>query len=86
MIRSFYIQTASPRDGDPGAIREGWYIVSDDEVILTDADGKPLSVDGCRCKLRPGEDELAVAKRLLRANTRPRSDFNRKLGYVRVVY
>jgi hypothetical protein len=41
----FYIMTAKPKAGDAGQIDEGWYVVKDDKVILTDCYGVPIGVE-----------------------------------------
>jgi len=64
--RYFWIQTAPPREGDPGRIQESHYIVENGTVTLTDA-GKPLPGGCCQCKLGSEDDELVVARQLLRS-------------------
>jgi hypothetical protein len=63
--RHFWVQTAPPSDGQPDAIDESHYIVEDGTVILSDAIGNPLFGERYQRKLRPEDDEMAVARQLL---------------------
>ncbi len=78
------LQTRRPRDNDPGAIEDGYWIVSGDAVYLTDADGVKT---GERQELRPGTDPKNAAINLLRSKVgRRRSSFDRPLNYPRGFY
>ena len=35
------VQIKAPRGSDPGHVEEAWYVVFENNVILTDQDGKP---------------------------------------------
>jgi hypothetical protein len=85
-VHYFYTQTARPSEHEPtGAIAEGWYIIEDGTVILTDSAGKPISEKDFRLKPQPGEEVLAVARKLLRAKMGRQRDFlSRKLVYPNV--
>ena len=73
------LQTKRPKDGDAGAVEEGYWIVSGDAVWLTDADGVKT---GEKRALHSGDDPKALAVTLLRAKVgKRRSDFNRPLKY-----
>jgi hypothetical protein len=70
----FRLQTAPPRDGHAGSIAEGHYIVEDGTVMLTDVIGRPLPGERYRCKLGAADDEMIVARQLLRSQaSRPGS-------------
>ena len=49
----------------PGSIEPGVYIIENDVVILTDAEGTPLPGE-YRHELQPGQDVKAMARMLLR--------------------
>ena len=63
----FWVQTAPPRDGHSGAVDESHYIVEGGTVMLTDAAGKPLPGACSKRKLRPEDDEMVIARQLLRS-------------------
>jgi hypothetical protein len=72
------------RDGDPGAVAEGWYKADGDYTQMTDRDGIPLAGEKNRKKLRPGEMHREVASRLLREKASRfagSQSFNRPLRY-----
>jgi hypothetical protein len=75
MPRYFWVQTVPSREGhpgaisDPGAISESHYIVEDGTVTLTDAAGKPLPGQRHKRKLGPEDDEMVVARALLRSKS-----------------
>lgn len=80
------IQTRRPsRDGvDPGAIAEGWWIVSGNAVHLVDENGHKT---GDSRSLSGGADPKNVAIALMRGRIgRRNSDFNRPLRYPKMVY
>jgi hypothetical protein len=56
----FWVQTAPPRDGHPGAIAEGHYIVEEGTVTLTHVIGNPLPGERHKRKLEPADDEMVV--------------------------
>ena len=66
-----------------GVIEEGWFVVKDNVVFLSDRDGDALPGKGNRRPIGPGETAREVAVRLLRlkARSRPISPFNRPLRY-----
>ena len=78
------IQLRRPSDSYPGGvIEEGWFVVKDNVVFLSDRDGDALPGKGNRRPIGPGETGREVAVRLLRlkARSRPVSPFNRPLRY-----
>jgi len=83
------VQTTSPdeKPGHPGAVAEGWFILEDNVVILTDRDGKPLhhprGKQGYQRELGPGETPKQVAGQLLREKrgARPADWFNAPISY-----
>ena len=42
-VHKITIEVPRPRGGDPGAVEEGYYCVADQHVVLTDANGRPIS-------------------------------------------
>jgi hypothetical protein len=81
-----HIQIRRPRKDDPtdgGVIEEGWYVVTDNSVQLTDRDGNKLHGELTRRPIGPGETAKEVAVRMLRTRvmSRPRKSFNRPLRY-----
>jgi hypothetical protein len=80
-----FIQTRRPsRDGsDPGSVEEGFYIVVDGVVHMTNAVGTKLRGDSVRRPVEHHETAKEVAVRLLRTRIRrrPASPFNRPLGH-----
>jgi hypothetical protein len=86
----FYIVTRNPpKDGsDAGAIEEGWFIVADGVVRLTNRDGMMLHGEENMGRPKPGQTAREVAARLLKAKTRrrPYKPFNRPLRYQRIAY
>ena len=63
----FWVQTAPPRGGYTGAIAEGHYIIEDGTVTLTDVMGKPFPGEQYKRKLGPADDEMVIARKLLRS-------------------
>jgi hypothetical protein len=78
-IKTVWVQTAQPRNGDAGAAEPGFYSVTDDVLTMHDENGKPT---GRRYALGATEDPRQVAARMTRdswlANT---PDFNRPINY-----
>jgi hypothetical protein len=71
----------------PGEIAEGWYVVIDGAVIMTDADGKPTGQ--AKQHLNPGADARGVACAIVRERSRHRSSingFHEKIIYQRLRY
>ena len=64
--------------GDPGQIQEGWYVIENGVVRLTDQDGR-FRRGGAERELPAGGDALTIAKDLLRITSKPRG-FNRPLS------
>jgi hypothetical protein len=85
-IRKVRIQTAEPRGARyPGAVEEGFYIVEDDSIVLTDKRGTPIDKHRLSRELNPGQDPHSIAAILLRQWKRPKnSDFNRKIVYPKI--
>jgi hypothetical protein len=85
-----HIQIRRPsKDGtDPGTIEEGWYVVTDDCVQLTDRDGNKVRGELVTRPIGNGETAKEVAVRMLRTRvmSRPAKSFNRPLRYPRMVY
>ena len=84
------VQTRSPRRDDPGAVIEGWYVVSDGTVTLTDRAGNPIkNYEGKLYQQHaPGASARVVAGRLLRSHRLSRksarvSGFDGPINYPR---
>jgi hypothetical protein len=78
-IKTVWVQTAAPRDGDAGGCEAGFYSVADGVVTMCDQDGRP---NGKTWLLGPGDDPHKIAGRLTRAAWAGRTrDFNRPLYY-----
>jgi hypothetical protein len=80
-----FVTTRKPtRDGDAGAIEEGWYdLEADGYVQMKTQAGVPLSGKKNRQKPRKGQTPKECAWEMLRAKVRakPLSPFSRKLFY-----
>jgi hypothetical protein len=86
-VHHLCIQIRAPRGTFPGEVAEGWYVVVDNAVVLTDADGKP--VDSEKRYLNPGDDARAIAcvmVRQRRRNTGTVTGFHDKLNYPKLRY
>ena len=86
MAEHCFIQLRERRGGDPGAIDQGWFIIKDGFVILTDEHDKPLfdAAGRYEMKLAKGDnpkDIAAVLLRQWRAENRSGDDFRRPLKY-----
>jgi hypothetical protein len=81
-VYTVFVQTApaDPETGHSGAVRQGYYVVHDGVVIITNKDGAAL---GNRTeKLKDGDDAKRVAARLLKATDIGRHyDFSKRLIY-----
>ena len=67
--RYITVQIIGASEDNPGLIHEGWYISIGGEVALVDRNGKALRDKHARFflqQLRAGDNEIAVAKRLLK--------------------
>ena len=62
-VKRVVIQTRAPRGADPGRIAEGFYVVVDNSVVMTDQDGKPV---GEKHHLGPKDDPRPIACMLTR--------------------
>jgi hypothetical protein len=83
LMHKLILQTRRPREGDPGAVEYGYWIVEGDSVWLVDENGTKT---GERRALN-GSDPKALAINLLRSKIGKRkSDFNRPLHYPKMVY
>jgi hypothetical protein len=67
---------AATFSGNPGAIAEGNWELADDKVVVTDLEGRPIGSE----KLKPGDDPVVIAKRILRRG-RAQRDFFRPISY-----
>jgi hypothetical protein len=81
------IQVAPPRDGSPGQVSFGYFVMNGNKLTMTDADGKPVrrqNGDTVTRTLLNGENPRAIAAVLtrdLRKRLNGTSDFNRPLSY-----
>ncbi|SHM40833.1 hypothetical protein [Bradyrhizobium lablabi] len=82
-IKTVWVQTAPPSNGDAGAVEPGFYSIADGVVTMHDESGKPTGKTGL---VGVGEDPRRVAHRLAReawlAN-RGEGNFNRRIDYPR---
>ena len=81
-VRKVRIQLKAPRGNYGGEIAESHYVVVDNCVVMTDADGKPL--DSEKHYLSPGADPHIVAYRLLRQRRSGPRGFSDKINYPRM--
>jgi hypothetical protein len=82
------VQIRAPKGTFPGEIAEGWYVVFENNVILTDQDGKPIA-GVPKEHLEPGGDARLIACRMVRNNRKGRASaagFNRPIHYPKLVY
>jgi hypothetical protein len=80
-LKTVWVQTAAPRDGNTGSAQPGLYSVTDGIVTMHDLDGKP---NGKSRVLGPGDDPRKVAHDMTREAWQKRpaeTDFNRRLDY-----
>jgi hypothetical protein len=75
----FFTELARPTETDPGSISEGYYMIVDGVLMLTDAAGKPLGLD-YSLELKPDDKELTIARRLLKVRAAKRG-FNRPIKF-----
>jgi hypothetical protein len=74
-----------PADGSfPGQVTEGYYVVDDGILTMTDAGGGAVEIDGRRftVTLGPDTNARAIAARLtkqIRLALNPKTDFNRRV-------
>ena len=64
-VHKVIIQIRAPRGTFYGEVAEGFYVVVDGAVVLTDRDGKPIGAD--KRHLNPGDDARLVACWMVRA-------------------
>jgi hypothetical protein len=80
-VKKISIQIRPPKGTFTGEIAEGWYVVFENNVILTDQDGKPL---GPKRHMEPSGDAHLLACLMVRNNRKGRasvSGFNRRISY-----
>jgi hypothetical protein len=74
----FYTRIAAPSPRNPnGSVEEGWYVIEKGFVQLTDAAGAPLLGENHRIKLRPEDDALVLAQRMLRSRVASKARWHR---------
>jgi hypothetical protein len=65
---------------DPGEVATGTYTVTEDTLTLVTLNGEPVTGKHRTRRLRPGEDQAQVARRLIKDIRGKRmTDFNRRL-------
>jgi hypothetical protein len=80
-IKTVWVQTAPPRDGNAGAVEPGFYSFADGVVTMHEADGNPT---GKTFPIGEGDDPHRVAHRLAReawVKSLGESNFNGRLNY-----
>jgi hypothetical protein len=85
-VHKVTIQIKPPKGTFDGLVEEGWYVVFENHVILTDPDGKPIPGVPKRA-IGPGDDARLIACLMVRNNRKGRasvSGFNRPLVYPKI--
>ena len=85
-VHRVFVQAERPDEetGDPGAVAVGYYTVTDGELVMTDAAGKPITDQNgnqWRRAVEPGSERV-IAGRLVRA-VRARLGLNKRQGFDR---
>lgn len=86
-IQQVIVQIEPQRDGDPGQVTTGYFLIKGGTLSMTQADGTP--VDGYSHELRPGDNPKAIAGVLtkrIRAGFMSEAvpGFNRTMRFARV--
>ena len=87
-VKKVTLQIKPPKGKFPGEVAEGWYVVFENNVILTDADGKPIA-GVPKQHIEPGGDARLIACRMVRNNRKGRASvagFNRQISYPPLKY
>ena len=87
-VHKITLQINAPRGVFPGEVAEGWYVVFENNVILTDQNGKPISGVNKR-RIESGGDARLIACQMVRSNRRGRAStagFNRPISYPTLKY
>jgi hypothetical protein len=84
-VKKVTVQIKAPRGTFPGEVAEGWYVVFENNVILTDQDGKPIT-GVAKQHIGPDGDARLIACRMIRNRRRPSSGFDRPLSYPKWVF
>jgi hypothetical protein len=85
-VKKVTVQIKAPRGTFPGLVEEGWYVVFENNVILTNHDGKPIAGVPKR-HIGPDGDARLIACLMVRNNRKGRasvSGFNRPLSYQKI--
>jgi hypothetical protein len=80
-VRSVWVQTHLPQNGDLGTVEAAYYFVADGVLSMCDENGKPM---GKEHVLEPNDNAHRIAGRLARdvwQQSTGTSDFNRPLHY-----
>ena len=87
-VHRVIVQLRAPAPGYPGQVSDGYYAIEGDTLVMTYANGEPVSEDQFRHRLRPGDDPNAVAGELTKLVRRhllglsaDSEAFGRPLGY-----
>jgi hypothetical protein len=86
-VHKLTLQVRAPRGSDPGRVSEDWYVVVENCVVLTDADGKPMGEP--KRHLDPGEDARLVAcamARRRRRNSPTPTGWNNRIAYPKMKF
>jgi hypothetical protein len=86
-VHKLTIQIRAPRGSFAGGIAEGWYVVADGAVVLTDEKGQPIGE--AKRQLNPGSDARLIACAMLRARRRSShslADFTAPISYQQSKY
>jgi hypothetical protein len=74
-----FAEITRPSKDSPGAIVEGWYVVDDGKVVMTDRDGRPIVMGSAHVvqTLKPNDSPHLIAQRLVKqVRERIRKDDN----------
>jgi hypothetical protein len=74
-----FAEIARPTKSSPGSIVEGWYVIDDGKVVMTERDGKPIVLGSAHVAqmLKPNDNPQLIAQRLLKqVRSRLRNDDN----------
>jgi hypothetical protein len=71
------VQTETATETSPGAIAEGFFDLIDNNVVVTDLQGRPVGKE----ELKPGDNPTVIAKRILRRARLGRGDFSAPIRY-----
>jgi hypothetical protein len=87
-VHKVTVQIRAPKGSFHGEVAEGWYVVFENNVILTDREGKPIA-GVPKHYVGPDGDAKVIACMMVRNNRKGRasvSGFNRRIAYPKLHY